>query len=117
MGMPFTRISLAAALAALTLSGCAMSDDSAGRALVGSSTYTLYSCDDLATAIQARSTREGELKGLMAKADAGGNQFVSAIAYRPEYLEVHGELMALQRKADEKHCSNPPPPPSAPPRH
>lgn len=114
--MRLTGLTLTA-LAALTLAGCAMSDDSVGRALVGSSTYTLYSCDDLATAIQARSTRENELKALMAKADAGGGgEFVSAIAYRPEYLETHGELIALQRSADEKHCNSAPPAPPAAPR-
>ena len=80
--------------AAGVLAGCATSDDSAGRFFVQPERYQLYSCRELAEAAQAIGTRERELEGLMAKAgpDASG-QFVSTIAYRPEYhlasREVH----------------------------
>jgi hypothetical protein len=98
-----------AVLAVLALAGCA-SDDSLGRMVVSSSTYTFYTCDDLAGAIKAKEARERELQGLMAKSEAGpAGGVVNEIAYRPEYLENHGELLQMRRTAAEKKC--PPPKP------
>lgn len=91
---------LLASLAAPVLSGCG-SDDTAGRLLVSRQNYTLYDCDALTTAIKARTTREQELKTLMEKS---GSEVANALAYRPEYLEVHGEAVQLRASAAEKKC-------------
>lgn len=100
---------LAAALAVFALAGCA-SDDTVGRVLVGTSNYTFFNCQDFAGAIKAKETRERELQGLMAKSSAGpGGGVVNEIAYRPDYLENHGELVQMRRAAAEKNC--PPPKP------
>ena len=98
-----------AVLAALALlAGCAMSDDNLGRMLVAENSYTLYDCDSLADAIKAAVAREQELRGLMAKASTGaGGDLVNSIAYRPEYLEVHGRINELRRTSAEKHCEAP----------
>lgn len=87
------------------LAGCATSDDGAGRFLVQPDKYQLYSCRELAEAAQAIGTRERELEGLMTKAgpDASG-RFVSTVAYRPEYLQLRGQMNELRRTAAEKKC-------------
>ena len=88
------------ALAAPLLSGCG-SEDTAGRFLVSRQRYTLYDCDALATAVKAGETREQELKALM---DKSGSEVANVLAYRPEYLEVHGEAEQLRASAAEKKC-------------
>ena len=93
-----------AALAALALSGCA-SEEAASRFLVAPDKYVLYSCPELATASQAILTRQRELEMLMAKAETGrGGQLASAMAYRPEYLQLRGEMDQLRKTAGEKNC-------------
>ena len=91
--------------AAGVLAGCATSDDSAGRFFVQPQRYQLYSCRELAEAAQAIGTRERELEDLMAKAgpDASG-QFVSTIAYRPEYLQLRGQMNEIRGTSTEKKC-------------
>lgn len=101
-----TRIPLMiGAVASALLSGCAASDDASGRFLVQPDKYQLYSCRELAEAAQAMSTRQLELEGLMAKAgpDASG-RFVSNITYRPEYLQLRGQMNELRKTSAEKKC-------------
>ncbi len=76
-----------------------------GRFLVGPGKYTLYDCAQLAEAAAVAVKREGELRALMARAsvDSGG-RLVSAMAYRPDYYQVHGELNEMRRTAAEKKC-------------
>ena len=95
-----TKIPLmAGAVASGLLSGCAASDDASGRFLVQPDRYQLYSCRELSEAAQAIGARQRELEGLMAKAgpDASG-RFVSTIAYRPEYLQLRGQMNATEKK-------------------
>ena len=93
-----------AALAALALAGCA-SEEAVSRFLVPPDKYVLYSCSELATASQTTLTRQHELEMLMAKAEVGpGGQLASAMAYRPEYLQLRGEMDQLRKTADEKNC-------------
>jgi hypothetical protein len=101
-----TKIPLiACAIASALLSGCAASDDASGRFLVQPDRYQLYSCRELAEAAQTIVARQLELEGLMAKAgpDASG-QFVSTIAYRPEYLQLRGQMNEIRRTSAEKKC-------------
>ena len=92
-------------LAAGLLAGCATSDDSAGRFFVQPDRYQLYSCRELGEAAQAVNARQLELEGLMTKAgpDASG-RFVSTIAYRPEYLQLRGQMNEIRRTSAEKKC-------------
>lgn len=96
---------LIGALAALALAGCALSDESSTRLLVAPGQYVLYNCPQLADASKANSVRQRELEGLMAKAgvDSAG-RFVSGMAYRPEYLQLRGQMTELRKEAAEKHC-------------
>jgi hypothetical protein len=93
------------ALAALGLCGCA-SDESASRFLVQPDRYILYNCEALATTAQGNAARQRELEGLMTKAgvDTGG-RLVSSMTYRPEYLQLRGQMDQLRKAAAEKNCS------------
>ncbi len=99
------RTQLVGILAAATVAGCAASDDASGRFLVQPDRYQLYSCRELAEAAQAVGARQLELEGLMAKAgpDASGH-FVSTIAYRPEYLQLRGQMNEIRKTSAEKKC-------------
>ena len=101
-----TRIPLVlGALASALLSACAASDDASGRFLVQPDKYQLYGCRELAEAAQEVAKRQRELEGLMTKAgpDASG-RFVSNIAYRPEYLQLRGQMNEIGRTSAEKNC-------------
>ena len=96
---------LAAMLSACTAPSGGSSDDTVSRFLVAPGKYVLYSCPEIAVQAAATAARERELERLMAKAnvDAGG-RLVSAIAYRPEYLERRGEMNELRQAAVAKDC-------------
>jgi len=96
-------------LAAALLSGCAASDDASGRFLVQPDRYQLYTCRELAEAAQTIGVRERELEALMTKAgsDASG-RVVGTMAYRPEYLQLRGQMNELRKTAAEKKCKSSP---------
>jgi hypothetical protein len=99
----------AAVFAALTLCACTMSDDKLGRLLVAPDKYVLYTCPEMVVAAQSTAARERQLEQLMAKAGQGADgRFVSAIAYRPDYLAVHAEMNELRSAAAAKNCTLPP---------
>lgn len=96
---------MASLLGTALLAGCAASDDASGRFLVQPDRYQLYSCKELAEAAQTIGARERELEGLMTKAgsDASG-RFVGTIAYRPEYLQLRGQMNEIRRTSADKKC-------------
>ena len=100
---------VAAALLAASLAGCTTSggssDDKMGRFLVAPDKFVLFNCAELADRATTIAGRQRELEGLMAKAGEGsGGRLVSSIAYRPEYLERHGEMNELRSAAAAKNC-------------
>jgi len=96
---------LFAALVAATLSGCAASDDTTARFLVAPDQYVLYNCPQLAEAARGNAARQRELEALMAKAgtDSAG-RFVSGLSYRPEYVQLRGQMTELRKEAATKQC-------------
>jgi hypothetical protein len=99
------RHTLAAALAALTLAACAGNDDQTAHFLVAPGRYALFNCKQLAQEAAVKVTRQHELEGLMAQAGTGSaGQMVSAVAYRPEYLTLRGELEDMRQTAADKKC-------------
>jgi hypothetical protein len=94
-------------LAALLLTACAGSGetDSEARFLVAPGKYTLYNCTQLAQVAKTKAERQHELEGLMAKAGTSSSgQVVNAVAYRPEYVALRGEMMDLRQTAADKKC-------------
>jgi hypothetical protein len=96
-------------LASLALSACATSDpattDSTARFLVAPGKYTLYNCAELAATSKTTEAHQHELEGLMAQASiTSSGRLVNAVAYRPEYLTLRGEMMDLRQAAADKKC-------------
>jgi hypothetical protein len=102
-----SHLILPAALCAL-LAACAntgVPDDDIGQLLVAPDKYVLYNCPDIARTAKAIASRQRKLEALMAQANAdSGGRMVSAVAYRPEYLEARGEMNVLRQTAREKNC-------------
>jgi hypothetical protein len=107
---------LAAAVPLLAaLAACSANTDHLGAAFVDPAKFTLYRCDDLNRRAQALVAREAELRNDMARAEQGaGGGIANAIAYRPLYLSVRGELDLLERTAAEKKCVLAPTPSTTP---
>ncbi len=103
------RQPVAAALLAAMLAACSTQggspDDKMSRFLVAPDKYALYNCAQLADQAEVSAIREKELQQLMVKAGPGsGGRLVSAVAYRPEYLSVRGDMNELRKAAAAKNC-------------
>ena len=94
-------------LATVLLAGCSL-PEGAGTLLVDPGRYSAYHCNDLADQWKLLVAREKELRGLMEKADGGGNSnagaLIGSVAYRPEYEAVMSNEKLLQNAAKEKNC-------------
>lgn len=87
------------------IAGCALSDDNLARVMVAPGKFSLYTCPELVTKAKALAQRAHELKGLMAKAgESAGGGVVSTLAYRPDYVQVRGEMRDVREAAADKHC-------------
>lgn len=94
------------ALLATGLAGC--TSDQMSSAIVKPAKYSIYNCDQIATAGRAEAARERELKALMDKATQGpGGQLAIALAYKGEYLTAQGNLRELEAAAVDKNCQMP----------
>jgi hypothetical protein len=95
-----------AALAAVMLAGCAMSDDSLSSFLVAPGNYVLFSCDDIARTAKATQARQKELEQLMAKAGTGtGGQLIGDATYGTDYATTRGQMKNLRAAAADRKCN------------
>ena len=94
------------ALAAGLLAGCTASEgDSTSRFLVAPGRYVLFNCAQIQQQATQNSNRQRELEALMLKAgDDAAGRLVSAMAYKPEYYQLRGEMADLRRQAIDKKC-------------
>ena len=97
------KVSAALALAAwLGGTGAASADDETmSKFLVAPGNYILFNCQQLDVAAKTNQKRIAELEALMAKS---GNELANMVAYRPEYLQLRGEMADLRREAADKKC-------------
>jgi len=79
----------------------AADDDTLSHFLVAPGKFVLYNCQQLDVAAKDNEKRMAELEALMAKS---GNELANAIAYRPEYLQLRGELQDIRRESGDKKC-------------
>jgi hypothetical protein len=97
-----TSLAIAGALAAALYAGASSADDAGwSHFLVAPGKFILFSCQQLDVQAKANLLRMRELEGLMAKS---GSEFANAIAYKPEYLQLQGELADIEREAADKKC-------------
>jgi hypothetical protein len=97
---------IALVLAAGLLAGCTASEqDSTSRFLVAPGKYVLFNCAQIKQTAEDNSKRQHELEALMLKAgnDSAG-RLVSAVAYKPEYYQLRGEMADLRQAAADKKC-------------
>lgn len=96
----------AACLAAALLSACGASRDT-GSFFIAPGHYDIYTCAQIADAMEATQKEGQRLEGLMARAskDAGG-RIVNAIAYESDYQANRGTMRELQKSAAAKNCTN-----------
>ncbi len=100
------RLALTIGVIATGAGGC--SNVQVSSAIVKPGKYSIYNCDQIATAGRAEAARERELKGLIDKAAQGpGGQVAIALAYRNEYLMAQGNLRELEAAAIDKNCRMP----------
>jgi hypothetical protein len=101
------RAGVVAALLAAGLPACGtISDETAARAAFAPGRFDIYTCKDLDERIEVVRRRQIELEQLMARAEQGtGGAFVSAIAYRSDYLQTRGELAELNKALNAKQCA------------
>lgn len=106
-GRPIIAMALLAALAGCTTTSGGSSEDRLGRMVVAPGKFVLYTCPELAAQATVTVARIRELERLMAKANVDpSGRFVSVIAYRPEYIEMRGELNELHNAAASKNCKS-----------
>jgi hypothetical protein len=100
-------IKFSVALAALLGSAAVASadDDKWSSFLVAPGKYILFNCQQLDQAAKTNQKRIAELEALMAKS---GNEFANAVAYRPEYLQLRGEIADMRRESADKKCKTAP---------
>ena len=103
------RAALLGAALSVVLSACGAQDVSG--LLVSPGKYDIYTCAQIADRMQAVEEEGQRLEGLMARASQNSSgQFISNIAYEPDYLSNRGEMRELQKSAAAKNC--PPVPPA-----
>lgn len=97
-------------LSAALLGGCALSDDKLSTMMVAPGKFALYTCPELVQAQKENVKRQRELDALMVRAgQESSGRVVNAVAYRPEYLNLRGELKDLRSVAVERECALPDP--------
>jgi hypothetical protein len=99
----------AAAMLAAALAGCAApggsGDDGMARFLVSPDKFVLFNCEQLATRATAIVMRQKELEALIAKAGPSADgQLVSTFTYKPEYVELRGDMAELRKAAAARNC-------------
>lgn len=99
--------SAALALAALLCGASAASadDNMMSNFLVAPGKFILFNCQQLDVAAKANQQRMAQLEALMAKS---GSEFANMVAYRPEYLQLRGEMADMRREAVDKKCKSVP---------
>jgi hypothetical protein len=102
------RCAYSTAAFAAALCACASAradDDMLSRFLVAPGKFVLFNCQQLDRQARENERRMRELEALMAKS---GSALANAVAYRPEYLQLRGELADIRREAADKKCKSMP---------
>jgi hypothetical protein len=93
-------------LAGAVLSACSSAGNSQLTFFADPSIYEYHTCDQIANIRQHWSTREQELKELMARAEkSSGGAVINVIAYQTDYVTAKEQLAALDATARSKKCT------------
>jgi hypothetical protein len=104
------RLAAAGALliGAIGLGGCAVLSDSAAYvAFVDPAKYAVYDCKRIDVDRKALAARTVELKGLMAKAEAGvGGVVIADVAYGNDLLTVRSQAKLAEQAWRDNKCTD-----------
>ena len=95
-------------LASMVLSACSSTGDSQLTFFVDPGVYQYHSCDQIANIRKYWSTREQELRELMARAEKStGGAVINVIAYQTDYVMAREQVGQLDAAARSKNCTTP----------
>jgi hypothetical protein len=90
------------------LSACSSAGDSQLTFFADPGVYQYHSCDQIANIRKYWSTREQELKELMARAEKStGGAVINVIAYQTDYVNAREQVGVLDATARSKNCTTP----------
>jgi hypothetical protein len=90
------------------LSACSSAGDSQLTLFAEPGVYRYHSCDQIANIRKYWSTREQELKELMARAEKStGGAVINGIAYQTDYVNAREQVGVLDATARSKNCKTP----------
>jgi hypothetical protein len=90
------------------LSACSSAGDSQLTFFADPGVYQYHSCDQIANIRKHWSTREQELRELMAKAEKStGGAAINVIAYQTDYVNAKEQLGVIDATARSKNCKTP----------
>jgi hypothetical protein len=93
-------------LAGAVLSACSSAGNSQLTFFADPGLYEYHSCDQIATIRKYWSTREQELRELMARAEkSSGGAVINVIAYQTDYVSAKEQLAVLDATARSKKCA------------
>ena len=97
----------AAMLTIVGLAGCASISEQTARVIFAApAKFDDKNCQEIENLITGNRARQKDLEQLMARADqAPSGGFVNAIAYRPDYVQVRGDLERLAKAREDKQCA------------
>ena len=87
--------------------GCASVSEQTARVIFAApAKFDDKNCQEIDNLITGNRSRQKELEQLMARADqASSGGFVNAIVYRPDYIQVRGDLERLAKAREDKQCA------------
>ena len=95
-------------LAGVVLSACSSTGDTQLTFFAEPGIYQYHTCDQIAAIRKHWSTREQELKEVMAKAEKStGGAAISVIAYQTDYVMAREQVGQLDATARAKNCTTP----------
>jgi hypothetical protein len=95
-------------LAGVVLSACSSAGDSQLTFFAEPGIYQYHSCDQIANLRKYWSTREQELRELMARAEKStGGAVINVIAYQTDYVAAREQVGLLEATARSKNCTTP----------
>jgi hypothetical protein len=95
-------------LAGAVLSACSSAGDSQLTFFAEPGIYKYHSCDQIANIRKYWSTREQELRELMARAEKStGGAVINVIAYQTDYVIAREQVGQLDAAARSKNCATP----------
>ena len=94
-------------LAGMALSACSATSSDKLTFFADPGAFDYHSCDQIAALRAHWSSREQELKQLMARSEQSTGGVINVIAYQADYVQAQEQVRVLTAAARSKNCSTP----------